>query len=202
MRWRSIIKCSMMIKELIRSRTQLFWGCLGESRCPSPSRKHTFTSRIFAWHSMCSLGAIMRWVYDAFWHHWSMSQQYWLGSYTQQPGMFFPMLAVRWVQLRVSLWLAQQAMENAPLEVPNFAELLNHIRLHMPREPSLTSQYYNTHPNTQAVVTRCPQAAAAFKDPSAKPERFHTAHHSPPHLPRSTHHAIAWRPTMLCHRSP
>jgi hypothetical protein len=44
-------------------------------------------------------------------------------------------------------------LENAPLEVPNFAELLNHIRLHMPWEPSLPSQYYNTRTiSTQAVT--------------------------------------------------
>jgi hypothetical protein len=90
-------------------------------------------------------------AYDAFWRRWSTSQQYLLGVYTQQPGMF-PTLAVRWVQLRISLWFAQQALENAPLEVPNFAELLNHIRLHMPWEPSLPSQYYNTRPSTQAVT--------------------------------------------------
>jgi hypothetical protein len=91
-------------------------------------------------------------AYDAFWRRWSTSQQYLLGVYTQQPGMF-PTLAVRWVQLWISLWFAQQALENAPLEVPNFAELLNHIRLHMPWEPSLPSQYYNTRTiSTQAVT--------------------------------------------------
>jgi hypothetical protein len=90
-------------------------------------------------------------AYDAFWRRWSTSQQYLLGVYTQQPGMF-PTLAVRWVQLRISLWFAQQALENAPLEVPNFAELLNHIRLHMPWEPSLPSHYYNTRANAQAVT--------------------------------------------------
>jgi hypothetical protein len=82
-------------------------------------------------------------AYDAFWRRWSTSQQYMLGVYTQQPGMF-PTLAVCWVQLCFSLWLAQQAMENSPLEVPNFAELLNHIRLHTQWEPSLPPQYYNT----------------------------------------------------------
>jgi hypothetical protein len=101
-------------------------------------------------------------AYDAFWRRWSTSQQYLLGVYTQQPGMF-PTLAVRWVQLRVSLWLAQQAMENAPLEVPNFAELLNLIRLHMPWEPSLPSQYYNVRVNAQAATLQpitLPTAAA------------------------------------------
>jgi hypothetical protein len=96
-------------------------------------------------------------AYDAFWRRWSTSQQYLLGVYTQQPGMF-PTLAVRWVQLRVSLWFAQQALENAPLEVPNFAELLNHIRLHMPWEPSLPSQYYNNRNNTQAMALQQQQA--------------------------------------------
>jgi hypothetical protein len=90
-------------------------------------------------------------AYDAFWRHWSTSQQYLLGVYTQQPGMF-PTLAVRWVQLRVSLWFAQQAMENSPLEVPNFAELLNHIRLHMPWEPSMPPQYYNTRSAPPAIT--------------------------------------------------
>jgi hypothetical protein len=95
-------------------------------------------------------------AYDIFWRRWSTSQQYLLGVYTQQPGMF-PTLAVRWVQLRISLWLAQQAMENAPLEVPNFAELLNHIRLHTQWEPSLPPQYYNTRsPTTQQVAALQP----------------------------------------------
>jgi hypothetical protein len=48
-------------------------------------------------------------------------------------------------------------MENAPLEVPNFAELLNHIRLHTQWEPSLPPQYYNTRsPTTQQVATLQP----------------------------------------------
>jgi hypothetical protein len=94
-------------------------------------------------------------AYDSFWRRWSTSQQYLLGAYTQQPGMF-PTLAVRWVQLRVSLWLAQQAMENAPLEVPNFAELLNHIRLHTQWEPSLPPQFYNTRSATTQSATLQP----------------------------------------------
>jgi hypothetical protein len=99
-------------------------------------------------------------AYDAFWRRWSTSQQYLLSVYTQQPGMF-PMLAVRWVQLRISLWFAQQAMENAPLKVPNFAELLNNIRLHMPWEPTLPSHFYNT----RAAITQpaaSTQATAAI----------------------------------------
>jgi hypothetical protein len=82
-------------------------------------------------------------AYDVFWRRWSTSQQYLLGVYTQQPGMFLT-LAVRWIQLRVSLWFAQQANENAPLEVPDFAKVLNLIRLHMPWEPTLPSHFYNT----------------------------------------------------------
>jgi hypothetical protein len=93
-------------------------------------------------------------AYDAFWRRWSTSQQYLLGVYTQQPGMF-PMLAVRWVQLRISLWFAQQSMENAPLEVPNIAELLNQIRLHMPWEPTLPAHYYNTR-TTAPIATQQP----------------------------------------------
>jgi hypothetical protein len=88
-------------------------------------------------------------AYDAFcWRRWSTSQQYLHGVYTQQPGMF-PTLAVRWVQLRVSLWLAQQAMENSPLEVPNFAD---HIRLHTQWEPTLPTQYYNTRSSAAQQV--------------------------------------------------
>jgi hypothetical protein len=90
-------------------------------------------------------------AYDAFWRRWSTSQQYLLSVHTQQPGMF-PTLAVRWVQLRISLWFAQQAMENAPLEVPNFAELLNNIRLHTPWEPTLPAHFYNT----RAITTTQP----------------------------------------------
>jgi hypothetical protein len=46
-------------------------------------------------------------AYDAFWRRWSTSQQYLLSVHTQQP-LMFPTLPVRWVQLRVSLWFAQQ----------------------------------------------------------------------------------------------
>jgi hypothetical protein len=35
-------------------------------------------------------------------------------------------------------------MENNPLEAPDFAELLNQIRLHMPWEPTLPAHFYNT----------------------------------------------------------
>jgi hypothetical protein len=87
--------------------------------------------------------------YDAFWRRWSTSQQYLLSVHTQQPGMF-PTLAVRWVQLRIFLWFAQQAMENAPLAVPNFAELLNNILLHTPWEPTLPAHFYNTRAITTA----------------------------------------------------
>jgi hypothetical protein len=82
-------------------------------------------------------------AYDVFWRRWSTSQQYLLSVVTQQPGMF-PTLAVRWVQLRISLWFAQQAMMNDALEAPDFAELLNQIRLHMHWEPAMPSHYYNT----------------------------------------------------------
>jgi hypothetical protein len=91
-------------------------------------------------------------AYDNFWRRWSTSQQYLLNVFTQQPGMF-PTLAVCWVQLRISLWFAQQASTNGPLEVPDFAELLNQIWLHMPWEPTLPSHYYNTKsaPSTQTT---------------------------------------------------
>jgi hypothetical protein len=89
-------------------------------------------------------------AYDAFWRRWSTSQQYLLSVFTQQPGMF-PTLAVRWVQLRISLWFAQQTMENDPLEAPDFAELLNQIRLHMPWEPTLPSHFYNVRAAGQPV---------------------------------------------------
>jgi hypothetical protein len=82
-------------------------------------------------------------AYDAFWRRWSTSQQHLLGVRTAQPSLF-PTLAVRWVQLRISLWFAQQAMENAALEAPNFIELLNQIQLHMPWEPTFPSHFYDT----------------------------------------------------------
>jgi hypothetical protein len=83
-------------------------------------------------------------AYDAFWRRWSTSQQHLLGVRTAQPSLF-PTLAVRCVQLlRISLWFAQQAMENAALEAPNFIELLNQIQLHMPWEPTFPSHFYDT----------------------------------------------------------
>jgi hypothetical protein len=86
--------------------------------------------------------------YDSFWRRWSTSQQHLLSVHTQQPALF-PTLAVRWVQLRISLWFAQQAMENAALEVPNFVELLNQIHLRMPWEPTFPSQFYDARMPTQ-----------------------------------------------------
>jgi hypothetical protein len=82
-------------------------------------------------------------AYDAFWRRWSTSQQHLLGVRTAQPHLF-PTLAVRWVQLRISVWFAQQAMENAALEAPNFVDLLNQIQLHMPWEPTFPAHFYDT----------------------------------------------------------
>jgi hypothetical protein len=99
-------------------------------------------------------------AYDAFWRRWSTSQQYLLSVRTQQP-LMFPTLAVRWVQLRVSLWFAQQTMENAALEPPNFVELLNLIRLHAPWEPTFPAHYYNVRapaPMIPVVPTPIPSA--------------------------------------------
>jgi hypothetical protein len=109
-------------------------------------------------------------AYDMFWRRWSTSQQYLLGVYTQSPGMF-PTLVVRWVQLRVSLWFGQQALENAPLEVPNFAELLNQIQLHMPWEPTLPAHYYNSAaaPATKSVTVASPPAAQVTTTTITKP---------------------------------
>jgi hypothetical protein len=87
-------------------------------------------------------------AYDAFWRRWSTSQQHLLSVHTQQPALF-PTLAVRWVQLRISLWFSQQAMENAALEVPNFVELLNQIHLRMPWEPTFPAQFYDTRTSAQ-----------------------------------------------------
>jgi hypothetical protein len=42
-----------------------------------------------------------------------------------------------------SLTFAQQAMENAVLEAPNFVDLLNQIQLYMPWEPTLPSHFYD-----------------------------------------------------------
>jgi hypothetical protein len=95
-------------------------------------------------------------AYDAFWRRWSTSQQYLLSVRTQQP-LMFPALAVRWVQLRVSLWFAQQTMENAALEPPNFVELLNLMRLHAPWEPTFPAHYYNVRaPAPTAPVVPMP----------------------------------------------
>jgi hypothetical protein len=65
----------------------------------------------------------------------------------------FPTLAVCWVQLWVSLWFAQQVMENVALEPPNFVELLNLIRLHVPWEPTFPVHYYNVRVSTNTPPT-------------------------------------------------
>jgi hypothetical protein len=105
-------------------------------------------------------------AYDAFWRRWSTSQQHLLSVYTQQPALL-PTLAVRWVQLRISLWFAQQAMDNAPLEVLNFVELLNQIHLRMPWEPTFPSQFYDTRESStsQATVQAAPVSTTAGKQP-------------------------------------
>lgn len=105
-------------------------------------------------------------AYDAFWRRWSTSQQHLLSVYTQQPALL-PTLAVRWVQLRISLWFAQQAMDNAPLEVLNFVELLNQIHLRMPLEPTFPSKFYDTRESStsQATVQAAPVSTTAGKQP-------------------------------------
>jgi hypothetical protein len=70
-------------------------------------------------------------------------------------------------------------LENAPLEVPNFAELLNQIQLHMPWEPTLPAHYYNAltkgtgtkagtgiiPPETQAQITTVAKPVTSVVEP-------------------------------------
>jgi hypothetical protein len=58
---------------------------------------------------------------------------------------------------RISLWFAQQALENAPLEVPNFA--------------SLPSHYYNTRANTGSDTPTGHFAYSQQRYPSSEPRR-------------------------------
>jgi hypothetical protein len=93
----------------------------------SPSEAHIYFQNFrVALHVLLGGTHAVTQAYDVFWRRWSTSQQYLLGVHTQQP-LMFPTLAVRWVQLRVSLWFAQQAMVNVALNPPNFVELLNLI---------------------------------------------------------------------------
>jgi hypothetical protein len=102
----------------------------------SPSEAHIYFQNFrVALHVLLGGTHAFTQAYDAFWRRWSTSQQYLMSVHTQQP-LMFPTLAVRWVQLRVSLWFAQQSMDNAALKPPNFVELLNLIRLHAPWEPT------------------------------------------------------------------
>jgi hypothetical protein len=107
-------------------------------------------------------------AYDAFWRRWSTSQQHLLSVHTQQPALF-PTLAVRWVQLRISLWFSQQAMDNAALEVPNFVELLNQIHLRMPWEPTFPAQFYDTRAPTLPTVPPAAPAVSSLVSPVVSP---------------------------------
>jgi hypothetical protein len=114
----------------------------------SPSEAHIYFQNFrVALHVLLGGTHAVTQAYDVFWRRWSTSQQYLLGVHTQQP-LMFPTLAVRWVQLRVSLWFAQQAMVNVALNPPNFVELLNLIRLHAPWEPTFPAHYYNVRAPT------------------------------------------------------
>jgi hypothetical protein len=104
-----------------------------------------------ALHVLLGSTHVLTQAYDVFWRRWSTSQQHLLSVHTQQPALF-PTLAVRWVQLRISLWFAQQAMENAALEAPDFVELLNQIHLRMPWEPTFPSHFYDSRAATQPAV--------------------------------------------------
>lgn len=53
----------------------------------------------------------------------------------------FPVLMVRWVQLRVSLWFAQQVTTNANVVPPDFVQLLLDIQLQTIWEPYIPDWY-------------------------------------------------------------
>jgi hypothetical protein len=114
-----------------------------------------------ALHVLMGSNHVLTRAYDNFWRRWSTSQQYLLNVCMQQPGML-PMLAVRWVQLRILLWFAQQASDNGPLEAPKFVELLNQIRLHMPWEPTLPSHFYNTKTTPSQTTNQSPANGTAL----------------------------------------
>jgi hypothetical protein len=139
-----------------------------------------------ALHVLMGNNHVLTKAYDNFWRRWSTSQQYLLNVFTQQPGMF-PTLAVRWVQLRVSLWFAQQASDNSPLEAPNFAELLNQIRLHMPWEPTLPSHFYNTK-ETSSQTTNQLSSTPGTVPPSTT--ALVASHSTTEHTPGGPHRLI------------
>jgi hypothetical protein len=138
----------------------------------SPSEAHIYFQNFrVALHVLLGGTHAITQAYDAFWRRWSTSQQYLLSVHTQQP-LMFPTLAVRWVQLRVSLWFAQQAMENAALEPPNIVELLNLIRLHAPWEPTFPAHYYNVRTTVStppAAPTPAPSAGPTTTNPGILP---------------------------------
>lgn len=84
-------------------------------------------------------------AFDEFWTAWQASQPYLLNIRTRTPGLF-PALTVRWVQLRASLWFAQQATQHGNWAAPNFVQLLVDIRLQTLWEPYIPDQYLIPQP--------------------------------------------------------
>jgi hypothetical protein len=89
-------------------------------------------------------------AYDLFWSTWNASQSHLLNIRTRTPGLF-PALMVTWVQLRVSLWFAQQAITNANVAAPDFVQLLRDIRLQAIWEPYIPDRYIGAPPPADAT---------------------------------------------------
>jgi len=79
-------------------------------------------------------------AFERFYQMWNSCQHRLLNVKTNEP-VLFPALAVRWVQLRASLWLYQQEGQIGNVAAPDFSELFNKIFLQEGWEPSMPARY-------------------------------------------------------------
>ena len=79
--------------------------------------------------------------FETLWHAWNAGQSFLLNVRTRTNPGLFPALAMRWVQLRTSLWFDQQASQNTNVAAPDFVELLTKIRLQEAWEPYIPQRY-------------------------------------------------------------
>ena len=96
----------------------------------------TYNNTHIALHTLLGDNHAMVCTFNVFWTLWNNLQTILLNVRTPTPHLFLA-LCVCWVQLCLSLWFAQQAIQMEPVQAPNFMELLSKICLQKNWEPTI-----------------------------------------------------------------